>query len=47
MESVMIYKEKSSNEWLLFSTKWAIFQLHHGGNKLHLDDDDDDVCFVL
>ena len=23
-------------EWLLFNAKWAIFQLYHGGNKLHL-----------
>ena len=25
---------------------WAIYQLHHGENKLHFDDDDD-ICFVL
>jgi hypothetical protein len=23
------------SEWLLFNTKWAIFQLYHGVNKLH------------
>jgi len=46
MESIIIYKEKNSNGWLLFNANSAIFQLHDGENKLHLDDDDD-VCFVL
>jgi hypothetical protein len=36
-------QRKNSNEWLLFNNIWAIF---HGGNKLHLNDDDD-VPFVL
>jgi hypothetical protein len=22
-------------EWLLFNTRWAIFQLYHGDNKLY------------
>jgi hypothetical protein len=33
------------NVWLLFNSKWAIFQLYHGENKLHSEDNDDDVCF--
>jgi len=32
-----IYIGRSSvNEWWLFNTKWVIFQLYHGMNKLHL-----------
>ena len=26
------------SEWLLFNTKWAIFQQYHGGNKLYFDE---------
>ena len=26
------------SEWLLFNTKWGIFQLYHGENKLHIDE---------
>ena len=26
------------SEWLLFNTKWAIFQQYDGGNKLHFDE---------
>ena len=26
------------NEWLLFNTQWAIFQLHLDKNKLHFDE---------
>ena len=33
------------SEWLLFIVKWALFQLYHGGNKVHFDDDD--VCLAL
>jgi hypothetical protein len=33
-ESQTLKKEWVS-KWLLFDAKWAIFQLHHGQNKLH------------
>ena len=29
---------KRMSEWLLFNTKWAIFQQYHGGNKLYFDE---------
>jgi len=32
-------KRWKRNEWLLFSSKWAIFhQLYHGDDKLHFDE---------
>jgi hypothetical protein len=34
------------SEWLLFNANSAIFQLHHGENKL-IFNDDDEVHFVL
>jgi len=30
--STMKYR---TNGWLLYCSKWAIFQLYHGENKLH------------
>jgi hypothetical protein len=26
------------SEWVILDTKWAIFQLYHGENKLHFDE---------
>jgi len=26
------------SEWVLFNTKWAIFHLYHGKNKLHFNE---------
>jgi len=33
------FHNKQASEWLLFNTKWAIYQLYHGKNKLHFNDD--------
>jgi hypothetical protein len=33
--------------WLLFTAKWANFQLYHGENNLHFQWNDDEVHFAL
>ena len=39
---MLLYSNKKKrwkrSEWLLFSSKWAIFQLYHGDDKLHFDE---------
>jgi hypothetical protein len=37
----------SYSKWLLIITIWAIFQLYHAENKLHIWWDNDDVCCIL
>jgi hypothetical protein len=31
-------KKNLMSEWMLFNTKWALFQLYHGENKLYFDE---------
>jgi hypothetical protein len=36
IDTINEYETASSvSEWLLFTTKWAIFQLYHGESTLH------------
>ena len=35
MSGCCLTQNELESEWMLFNTKWAIFQLYHGENKLH------------
>jgi hypothetical protein len=34
--NILLYLLDLKSKWLLFNAKWAIIQLYHGENKLHL-----------
>ena len=38
MQVIVLHNYGRANEWLLFNTKSAIFQLHHAKNKLNYDE---------